>query len=184
MQVDCETYNRMCTGRAVSVKTFRSDAVRKRGSDDSDDDSDDNDDSGYDSDYAEGKKSTPPAPLTEEQCMHATNLVCGFAFSEKEWVEFYVDRLGPVEWNEGAFEHLVLPARQKSLVKALVESHMREATEDGFDDVIKGKGRGLISILHGPPGVGKTLTYVSDNRISRRAHTISWITAPSLSPSS
>jgi hypothetical protein len=160
----------MCTDRSISVKTFRSDAVRKRGgedSDDSDNDSDEDDDSGYDSDYAEGKSA--PAPLTEEQCMHATNLVCGFAFSEKKWVEFYVDRLAPVEWNEGAFEHLVLPARQKSLVKALVESHMREATEGGFDDVIKGKGRGLISILHGPPGVGKTLTYAPDPRASHNA---------------
>ena len=99
-----------------------------------------------------------PQPLTDEQCLHATNLVCGWAFAEKKWVEFFVDKLNPIEFSEDAFDHLVLPARQKSVVKALVESHMKEQEEGGFDDVIKGKGKGLISILHGPPGVGKTLT--------------------------
>jgi hypothetical protein len=151
----------MCTDRSVSVTAFRENS-RARGSDNDDDDesngynSDDNDDSGYDSDFFDGKGK--PAPLTDEQCLHASNLVCGFAFAEKKWVEFYVDKLEPIEWNDGAFDHLVLPTRQKSLVKALVESHMKQATEGGFDDVIKGKGRGLICILHGCPGVGKTLT--------------------------
>jgi DNA polymerase III delta prime subunit len=28
----------------------------------------------------------------------------------------------------------------------------------GFDDMIKGKGKGMVFLLHGEPGVGKTLT--------------------------
>lgn len=27
-----------------------------------------------------------------------------------------------------------------------------------IDDVVQGKGKGLVSVLHGPPGTGKTLT--------------------------
>ncbi|TRM67024.1 P-loop containing nucleoside triphosphate hydrolase protein [Schizophyllum amplum] len=165
VMVDCETFSRMETDRAISVKTFRSPAQSSGNSSD-DEDSDDEEDSGYDSDFAEGKGG--PVPLTEEQCLHATNLACGFAFAEKKWVEFYVDKLAPIEWSEDAFDHLVLPARQKGIVKALVESHMKEASEGGFDDVIKGKGRGLISILHGPPGVGKTLTAESVAEFTKR----------------
>ncbi|KAL8777118.1 MAG: hypothetical protein Q9213_007999 [Squamulea squamosa] len=30
--------------------------------------------------------------------------------------------------------------------------------DDGFDNLVKGKGKGLIHLLHGPPGVGKLYT--------------------------
>ncbi|KAL1745950.1 P-loop containing nucleoside triphosphate hydrolase protein [Schizophyllum fasciatum] len=170
VMVDCETFSRMETDRAISVRSFREPAKGNRPdySDDDDDDDDDSDeeDDGYDSDFAERKG--PPPPLTDEQCLQATNLVCGWAFAEKKWVEFFVDKLEPIEFNENAFEHLVLPPRQKNLVKALVESHMKEQEEGGFDDVIKGKGKGLISILHGPPGVGKTLTAESVAEFTKR----------------
>jgi SpoVK/Ycf46/Vps4 family AAA+-type ATPase len=46
-------------------------------------------------------------------------------------------------------------------VQALVAEHTQRTTDpnsQGFDDIVKGKGRGLILVLHGPPGVGKTLT--------------------------
>lgn len=41
--------------------------------------------------------------------------------------------------------------------QALVESHKYHAAES-IDDVIQGKGKGLVAVLHGPPGTGKTLT--------------------------
>jgi len=37
-----------------------------------------------------------------------------------------------------------------------VESQVE--TKNTFDDVIQGKGKGIIMLLSGPPGVGKTLT--------------------------
>jgi len=52
-----------------------------------------------------------------------------------------------------------LPENQKTIVRALVESHTgKEGRKVGIDDVIKGKGKGLVAVLHGRPGVGKTLT--------------------------
>jgi SpoVK/Ycf46/Vps4 family AAA+-type ATPase len=70
-------------------------------------------------------------------------------------VELNVEKVEEIEWNEEAFSNLVLPSDRKTLLKSLVEAH--NAGID-FDDFIKGKGRGLVINLFGPPGVGKTLS--------------------------
>ncbi|KAL8895658.1 MAG: hypothetical protein Q9207_008073 [Kuettlingeria erythrocarpa] len=100
---------------------------------------------------------TPDREFIEEELLIASPVVLGFAFSEKLWLEFTVSGINEIEWNEGAFDSLVLPDSQKSIVKALVESHTFSASRN-IDDVIQGKGRGLVAVLHGPPGTGKTLT--------------------------
>lgn len=53
------------------------------------------------------------------------------------------------------FDRLVIPEDNKTLVDSLILS--RKTDGDG-DDIIAGKGRGVIILLSGPPGVGKTLT--------------------------
>lgn len=70
-------------------------------------------------------------------------------------VEFNIELIEEVEWNNDAFSNLVLPDGRKDLLQSLVESHHREL---GFDDFIKGKGHGLVINLFGPPGVGKTFS--------------------------
>jgi AAA+ superfamily predicted ATPase len=52
------------------------------------------------------------------------------------------------------FDSLELGHRQKTLIHSLVKQH----SSTDFDDVIKGKGKGLIGLLSGSPGCGKTLT--------------------------
>jgi hypothetical protein len=95
--------------------------------------------------------------FTEEELLIASPVVLGFAFSEKLWLEFSISGISDIGWNEDAFRSLVLPDNQKSIVKALVESHTFCAAQN-IDDVIQGKGKGLVAVLHGPPGTGKTLT--------------------------
>lgn len=75
--------------------------------------------------------------FTEEDFLIASPVVLGFAFSEKLWLEFTVSGINDIDWNEGAFDSLVLPDNQKSIVKALVESHTFEASRN-IDDVIQG----------------------------------------------
>lgn len=70
-------------------------------------------------------------------------------------MEFNIENIKDVEWNEEAFSNLVLPSNMKTLLQSLVEVHNSEMV---FDDFIKGKGRGLVVNLFGPPGVGKTLS--------------------------
>ncbi|KAJ7319012.1 P-loop containing nucleoside triphosphate hydrolase protein [Mycena albidolilacea] len=95
--------------------------------------------------------------LTEEELLLATNVLRGFSFSEKKWFQLFIDNYSEIVWNEASFDRLVLPESSKNFIRALVSSHLR-VKDNKFDDIIKGKGRGLVTVLHGPPGVGKTLT--------------------------
>ncbi|KAF1992207.1 hypothetical protein K402DRAFT_415902 [Aulographum hederae CBS 113979] len=95
--------------------------------------------------------------FSDEELLIASPVVVGFSFSEKLWLEFSLSGVRDIEWNNGAFESLVLPHNQKSIVQALVSTHKFHAAET-IDDVVQGKGKGLVFVLHGPPGVGKTLT--------------------------
>ena len=61
-----------------------------------------------------------------------------------------------MDWDNTAFDALVLSQKQKKLIYSLVCQHAKKETS--FDDFIKGKGQGLIGLLAGTPGCGKTLT--------------------------
>ncbi|KLU90054.1 hypothetical protein MAPG_09019 [Magnaporthiopsis poae ATCC 64411] len=62
--------------------------------------------------------------------------------------------------DDTAFGQLVLPRGHKKMVKSLVAQHFRdrESKEGQQVDIVSGKGKGLIILLHGAPGVGKTTT--------------------------
>lgn len=94
--------------------------------------------------------------LTPYYQMLARSRTRGYSLKRKEWLEFYVEQVDEIKWNRDAFDKLVLPDDQKELIMAFSESQLDGG--DTFDDVISGKGRGIICLLSGPPGVGKTLT--------------------------
>lgn len=107
----------------------------------------------FDKDHGEG--------LTEDDMLLANAMVRGYSLTAKRFLEFSLDKVAPIEWNDKCFEELVLDAGTKKTVQALVSTHSRQKTEladEDFDDIVKGKGKGLVCVLHGPPGVGKTLT--------------------------
>ncbi|KAF7986681.1 hypothetical protein HWV62_20186 [Athelia sp. TMB] len=93
---------------------------------------------------------------TDDDLLIATAVLYGFSLTDKLWLELNVAHVQPITWNTDAFANLVLPAGRKMLLQSLVEAHNAELS--GFDDFIKGKGRGLVINLFGPPGVGKTLS--------------------------
>lgn len=61
-----------------------------------------------------------------------------------------------ITWNDAAFPNLMLPSKYKSLVLSFVEGQI--AHRHVFDDIIEGKGQGVVMLLVGNPGTGKTLT--------------------------
>ncbi|KAI0767681.1 hypothetical protein C8Q74DRAFT_1370418 [Fomes fomentarius] len=93
--------------------------------------------------------------LTEDELLLTSPIVYGFSLADKTWLEFNIEHVQPIVWNDAAFENLVLPEDRKTLLQSLVEAHNADS---GFDDFIEGKGHGLVINLFGPPGVGKTLS--------------------------
>ena len=95
--------------------------------------------------------------LSDEELMICYPWLPGFSLELKKWAQFSVANITEIVYNDKAFESLVLPDKQKKLISSLMERQDHQQ-DDGFDDLIQGKGRGLIFLLHGPPGVGKTYT--------------------------
>lgn len=70
-------------------------------------------------------------------------------------VDLEVDQVRDVQWNKNAFQNLVLDGDTKEIVQALVTNKI---AADRGTDLIDNKGNGLILLLHGSPGTGKTFT--------------------------
>ncbi|KAE8447854.1 hypothetical protein EG329_010083 [Mollisiaceae sp. DMI_Dod_QoI] len=67
--------------------------------------------------------------LTDDQYLICLPYALGFSFGNKRWGGYTVSKLEPVH-----------------------------VAKDGYDDFVVGKGRGLVILLSGNPGCGKTLT--------------------------
>lgn len=89
----------------------------------------------------------------------------GFSLSRKEWSRFYVTQLQQVDWKENSFDSLVMKESQKTVLKALVASHNYP---DNPRDQMQQKSKGLVVLLHGSPGSGKTLTAECSAEVTKR----------------
>ncbi|KAI0000100.1 hypothetical protein F4779DRAFT_622600 [Xylariaceae sp. FL0662B] len=101
--------------------------------------------------------------------------VVAFAFRNRSWVHLDLDHVTEIDKSDDSrktgFNELVIPPKYRRLLVSLVETHTSDtrvkpnackpdATEEPVRqiDLIRGKGLGLIILLHGPPGSGKTST--------------------------
>ncbi|KAH8822018.1 hypothetical protein F5884DRAFT_769723 [Xylogone sp. PMI_703] len=99
--------------------------------------------------------------------------VYGYAMLHRKWFPLDLNLVEDINENElekirASFEDLVLPEGHRMLLQALVKNQVQNPalTSDKLDnemsdfsmDLVKGKGKGLIILLHGVPGVGKTST--------------------------
>ncbi|MCJ1385305.1 hypothetical protein MMC17_008427 [Xylographa soralifera] len=89
----------------------------------------------------------------------------GYNLRRKKWFDLVSDRIYDVKWNREAFQTLVIDPKARDLIRALVSNQL--ATEKSTD-LIAGKGNGLIMLLHGGPGTGKTLTAESVAEIAEK----------------
>ncbi|KAK5624290.1 hypothetical protein RRF57_000006 [Xylaria bambusicola] len=79
----------------------------------------------------------------------------GYAPSQKRWVRLLVQNIRDADWIPNTWDTLVLPEKEKRLLRSLVTSH---EYPDNPRDQAQQKGKGLVILLHGTPGSGKTLT--------------------------
>ncbi|RFU34144.1 hypothetical protein B7463_g2239, partial [Scytalidium lignicola] len=116
--------------------------------------------------------------LTEDELVIMSYRVFGFVLRNRTWAKLDLTYLTDVDSGETqdeerkgkaqtsppktAFDRLVLPEGHKKLVESLISQHFQEKENatgpDEQVDIVRGKGKGLILLLHGAPGVGKTTT--------------------------
>ncbi|KAI0018411.1 P-loop containing nucleoside triphosphate hydrolase protein [Xylariomycetidae sp. FL0641] len=99
--------------------------------------------------------------------------VPGYYLRQREWVWLDIDTLEEIDKSQQArtrgWEDLVIDEGYSGLLLPLVDNHNfavghKRKNVNGHNvptaqiDLVKGKGRGLIILLHGPPGTGKTST--------------------------
>lgn len=101
-------------------------------------------------------KSDTKKPLTEDLLLICLPRVLGFALKQKIWIQMLVDNIEdlPKDGRNRAWEKLVLPKKTKELLGHLVEQHTR-SNDHRVNDLVPGKGNGLIALLHGPPGMSR-----------------------------
>ncbi|KAF8533164.1 P-loop containing nucleoside triphosphate hydrolase protein [Trichophaea hybrida] len=100
---------------------------------------------------------------TDHQLLLLTNRLYGWVLKDRKWASLNVDYVSAIKRDHNVFENLILPPDRTKIIKALVQSHIQKGDEEKKHepysaDSIKGKGQGLLILLHGPPGVGKTST--------------------------
>jgi len=93
--------------------------------------------------------------MTDEEFLICEYQVPGYSLMTKSWYNLNVSHVKDIEFDTDAFDRLVLRQEKKDLIRSLVKP---KRDSKGFDDLIRGKGKGIIFLLHGPPGAGKTFT--------------------------
>ncbi|GLA51088.1 hypothetical protein AnigIFM63604_007430 [Aspergillus niger] len=104
--------------------------------------------------------------LSDDQYLICASFINGFSFAQKAWCQISVSALSDVEWNHNAFKRLVMAENRRELIHGLVKAHRQD--DAVFDDVVANKGKGLIALLTGSPGVGKTLTAEAVAEVTQR----------------
>lgn len=94
--------------------------------------------------------------LTDDDLIICDAEIIAYSLGTMKWGLFQVDCVVDVAYDEEAFASLLLDQDHKDTVLSLVRIHSDERAM--VDDVITGKGKGMVMLLHGPPGVGKSLT--------------------------
>jgi hypothetical protein len=120
--------------------------------------------------------------LSDFHLLLCSPTIRGYSLKLKVWGLFSVNGITPIAFNDTAFPNLMLPPTYKEMILSFVEAHPSSASSPNdddddddnadktttktpppppppkFDDLIEGKGLGIILLLVGNPGTGKTLT--------------------------
>ncbi|KAK1831670.1 hypothetical protein QBC39DRAFT_350605 [Podospora conica] len=107
----------------------------------------------------------PDEELTNHQYLLCPAEIEAFVFKTRAWVTVHVKNLSEPEFDETMIDGLVMDKARKSTLMSLAKSFgrrnkMGQEMSKGIwtADFVQGKGSGLIFLLHGRPGVGKTCT--------------------------
>lgn len=102
-----------------------------------------------------GVDRTQSVEITEENAWMCSPVVYGYNFYTKRWGEIQVDGLSKITFRKDTIDKLVIDPASKKTLLALVQ---HASATSGFSDLIEGKGGGVLILLHGETGTGKTFT--------------------------
>ncbi|KAI0490382.1 hypothetical protein F4859DRAFT_520199 [Xylaria cf. heliscus] len=104
---------------------------------------------------------SPKQKMSSEQLLCCPPRVLGYALKQKAWVQLLVRYLDPPnKANDSTFkDQLQLDSDAKDLILKSVQAHTKSGkVSQGLEDFAPEKGKGLVIMFYGQPGVGKTLT--------------------------
>lgn len=103
--------------------------------------------------------------FTDDDLILLPERICGFDLHRRRFALFDLKRLQSVDLQTEGWKDLKLLRGHKAMVQAQVQNHFAEKSyrerhrnQRSDIDLVRGKGEGLIILLHGTPGVGKTST--------------------------
>ncbi|KAF2258988.1 P-loop containing nucleoside triphosphate hydrolase protein [Lojkania enalia] len=103
--------------------------------------------------------------LEEDQYLLLPGRIYAFVFGTRTWELLDVNGFSEPKFEENMIDNLVMDEKRVSILKALAKSFIRinslgekSEREPWSADFVKRKGNGLIFLLHGKLGVGKTCT--------------------------
>jgi len=101
---------------------------------------------------------------SDEDLLILPRRMFAYALRERKFVHVDAKFLKPITEHQDAFNSLKINVAHRRTIESIVDYHFKnkEVEKTGREirtqDLIRGKGRGLIILLHGVPGVGKTAT--------------------------
>ncbi|KAE8442709.1 hypothetical protein EG329_002900 [Mollisiaceae sp. DMI_Dod_QoI] len=102
--------------------------------------------------------------FSDEDLLLLPRRLFAYALRERRFVHVDVRFLKPIAEHLDGFKSLKIDDDHRKMIQSLVSFHFKKkevekkGREISTQDLIRGKGRGLVILLHGVPGVGKTAT--------------------------
>jgi hypothetical protein len=108
-------------------------------------------------------KGMDPLEVEGDDLLVCSPTVPGFSLGTSRWgehlilfscssaninvVELAIADIKEIDWKQAALDDLHIPVKKKKAVRALSEAHVKRASTNAFNDVVKGKGQGFNVLL-------------------------------------
>jgi hypothetical protein len=108
--------------------------------------------------HSQNLKAMHQEQLGDDQLLLLPYRICGYSLHHRKWFPLNVSLLQEVLEPVDLLEKLVLPEEHRAMLLALIRGQAQKTPQydDGIMDVVQGKSRGVLILLHGAPGTGKT----------------------------